>query len=85
MAREQRKVLIGRVVSNKMDKTVVVRVERHTRHPLYGKVIRHHKRYKAHDQENACGMGDLVRMIESRPISKEKRWVVTEILKRAEL
>jgi small subunit ribosomal protein S17 len=85
MAREQRKVLVGWVVSNKMDKTVVVRVERSTRHPLYGKVIRHHKRYKAHDEENTCGVGDLVRMIESRPISKEKRWVVTEVLKRAEL
>ena len=85
MAREQRKVLVGRVVSNKMEKTVVVRVERSTRHPLYGKVILHHKRYKAHDEENACGIGDLVRVIESRPISKEKRWVVTEILKRAEL
>jgi small subunit ribosomal protein S17 len=85
MARDQRKVLVGWVVSDKMDKTVVVRVERSTRHPLYGKVIRHHKRYKAHDEENTCGVGDLVRMIESRPISKEKRWVVAEVLKRAEL
>ena len=85
MAREQRKVLVGRVVSDKMDKTVVVQVERRTRHPLYGKVIRHRKRYKAHDEQNACRVGDLVRMIESRPLSKEKRWVVTEILKRAEL
>ncbi len=85
MAREQRKVLVGRVISDKMDKTVVVRVERLTRHPLYGKVIRHHKRYKVHDEENACRVGDLVRMIESQPISKEKRWVVTDILKRAEL
>ena len=85
MAREQRKVLVGRVVSNKMDKTVVIRVERRTRHPLYGKVIRHHKRYKAHDEENVCGVGDLVRVIESRPISKEKRWVVTDIVRRAEL
>jgi len=85
MAREQRKVLVGRVVSNKMDKTVVVRVERLTRHPLYGKVVRHHKRYKVHDEENACGVGDLVRVIESRPISKEKRWVVTDIVRRAKL
>ncbi len=85
MAREQRKVLVGRVVSNKMDKTVVVRVERRTRHPLYGKVIRHHKRYKAHDEGNTCGVGDLVRVIESRPISKDKRWVVTDILRRSEL
>ncbi len=85
MAREQRKVLVGRVISDKMDKTIVVRVERLTRHPLYGKVIRHHKRYKVHDEENACRVGDLIRMIESQPISKEKRWVVTDVLKRAEL
>lgn len=85
MAREQRRALVGRVVSDKMDKTVVVDVERITRHPLYGKVMRHHKRYKAHDEENTCRVGDLVRVIESRPISKDKRWVVTEILKRAEV
>jgi small subunit ribosomal protein S17 len=85
MAREQRRALVGRVVSDKMEKTVVVDVERITRHTLYGKVMRHHKRYKAHDEENACRVGDLVRVIESRPMSKEKRWVVTEILKRAEV
>jgi small subunit ribosomal protein S17 len=85
MAREQRRALVGRVVSDKMDKTVVVDVERITRHPLYGKVMRHHKRYKAHDEENTCRVGDLVRVIESRPLSKDKRWVVTEILKRAEI
>ncbi|PWH16333.1 MAG: 30S ribosomal protein S17 [Ardenticatenia bacterium] len=85
MVRERRKILIGRVVSNKMDKTVVVSVESLKRHPLYGKVIRRRKRYKAHDEHNACQVGDLVRMIESRPLSKEKRWVVTEILERASL
>jgi len=85
MAREQRRALVGRVVSDKMDKTVVVRVERLTRHPLYGKVIRHHKRYKAHDEENACKVGDLVRISESRPISREKRWMVTDILEHVEL
>lgn len=85
MVRERRKVLVGRVVSNKMDKTVVVSVESLKRHPLYGKVIRQRKRYKAHDENNACQVGDLVRMIESRPLSKEKRWVVTEILERAGL
>ena len=84
MVRERRKLLVGRVVSDRADKTVVVRVERLKRHPLYGKVIRHRKRYKAHDEDNACRVGDLVRIIESRPISKEKRWVVTEILTRAE-
>lgn len=72
------------MVSDKMDKTVVVRVERAKRHPLYGKVIRVYKKVKAHDPNNECRVGDLVRIIESRPISKEKRWVVMEILERAE-
>jgi small subunit ribosomal protein S17 len=85
MARERRKVLVGRVVSNKMDKTVVVSVETLKRHLLYGKVVRERKRFKAHDQENTCQVGDLVRMIESQPLSKEKRWVVTEVLERANL
>jgi small subunit ribosomal protein S17 len=85
MAREQRKVLVGRVLSDKMDKTVVVSVQSLKRHLLYGKVMRLRKRYKAHDQENACHVGDLVRVIESQPLSKEKRWVVTEILERAKL
>jgi small subunit ribosomal protein S17 len=66
-----------------MDKTVVVQVERKKRHRLYGKVLTMRKKYKAHDAENACQIGDLVSMIESRPLSKEKRWVVTEILERA--
>jgi len=82
--RERRKKLVGRVVSNKMDKTVVVRIERLKRHPLYGKTIRVFKKVKAHDPNNECREGDLVRIIESRPISKEKRWVVMEILERAE-
>ena len=82
--RERRKKLVGRVVSDKMDKTVVVRIERTKRHPLYGKVIRVYKKVKAHDPNNECRVGDLVRIIESRPISKEKRWVVMEILERAE-
>jgi small subunit ribosomal protein S17 len=85
MARELRKVLVGRVVSDKMDKTVVVRVERITRHRLYGKVIRHHRRYKAHDEGNACHTGDLVRIIETRPVSKEKCWMVTDILEHVEV
>lgn len=80
MAQEQRKVLTGSVVSNKMDKTVVVRVERSHRHPLYGKVVRTHKKVRAHDENNACQEGDLVRIIESRPFSKTKRWVVLETL-----
>ena len=81
--REQRRILVGRVLSNRMDKTVVVQVERRKRHRLYGKVIAMRKKYKAHDAENACQIGDLVKMVESRPLSREKRWVVTEILERA--
>ncbi len=78
--KERRKVMVGRVVSNKMDKTAVVAVETLKRHRLYGKVIRQRKKYKAHDAENRCQIGDLVRMVESRPLSREKRWVITEIL-----
>jgi small subunit ribosomal protein S17 len=81
--KEQKHVLIGRVLSNRMDKTVVVEVERKKRHPLYGKVIAMRKKYKAHDEENACEIGDIVEMIESRPMSREKRWLVTQILERA--
>ena len=83
MAQEQRKVLTGTVVSDKMDKTVVVRVERTHRHPLYGKVVRTHKKYHAHDEENACNEGDIVRIREARPMSKRKRWVVIEALESA--
>lgn len=81
--KEQKRMLIGRVLSNRMDKTVVVEVERRRRHRLYGKVIAMRKKYKAHDADNACGIGDLVEMVESRPLSREKRWVVTQILERA--
>jgi small subunit ribosomal protein S17 len=66
-----------------MDKTVVVQVERRRRHKLYGKVITTRTKFKAHDEENECQMGDLVRILESRPLSREKRWVVTEILETA--
>jgi small subunit ribosomal protein S17 len=81
--KEQRRVLVGRVLSNRMDKTVVVEVERRRRHRLYGKVIAMRKRYKAHDADNACEIGDLIEMVEARPMSREKRWVVTQILERA--
>lgn len=80
MAQEQKKLLTGTVVSNAMDKTVVVRVERTTRHPLYGKVIRTHKRYHAHDENNEYQVGDEVLIREARPMSKRKRWVVVETL-----
>jgi small subunit ribosomal protein S17 len=81
--KEQRRQLVGRVTSNKMDKTVVVIVERTMRHPLYGKVLRRIKKYKAHDENNECQVGDQVRIIESRPLSREKRWRVVEITERA--
>jgi len=81
--RERRKRLVGRVVSNKMDKTVVVKVERRQRHRLYGKVMKKSKRFKAHDAYNSCQVGDTVRIIESRPLSKEKRWIVEEIVERS--
>ncbi len=80
MARERKRVLTGVVVSNKMDKTVVVRVARTYRHPLYGKVVKVHKKYHAHDENNSCQEGDEVRILESRPLSKTKRWVVIENL-----
>ena len=74
--KEQRKRLTGTVISNKMDKTVVVAVTTTKRHPLYGKVIRVVKKYKAHDENNQYEVGDLVTIIESRPISRQKRWAV---------
>lgn len=82
--RENRRELIGTVTSDKMNKTVVVAVERLVRHALYGKVIRRVKKYKAHDENNAARVGDRVRIVESRPLSREKRWVVVEILERAQ-
>ena len=82
--RERRKQLVGRVTSNKMDKTVVIAVERTTRHPLYVKVLTRVKKYKAHDEQSECQIGDQVRIIESRPLSREKRWRVIEILEHAE-
>lgn len=83
MAREGRKTLVGRVLSNKMDKTIVVNVTRTRRHALYGKVVKLNKKFKAHDENNEAKIGDTVKIIESRPLSKEKRWVMTEILERA--
>ncbi len=80
MAQERRRVLTGTVVSNKMDKTVVVRVARSYRHPLYGKVVKVHKKYHAHDENNSCQEGDEVRILETRPLSKTKHWVVIENL-----
>jgi small subunit ribosomal protein S17 len=81
--RGYRKVREGLVVSDKMDKTVVVEVEDRVKHPKYGKVIRRTKKYTAHDGENACGVGDRVLLMETRPLSATKRWRVAEILEKA--
>jgi small subunit ribosomal protein S17 len=77
-----RKVRVGVVVSNKMDKTVVVKVSRHAEHPLYGKRIVKSKKYVAHDEENVCRIGDQIRIRETRPLSKTKRWELMEIVRR---
>lgn len=81
--REQRKRLIGVVTSDKMDKTIVVAVATTKRHPVYGKVMRRVKKYKAHDENNECRIGDRVQIIESRPISRHKRYMLTSILEHA--
>ncbi|MEL7567258.1 MAG: 30S ribosomal protein S17 [Dehalobacterium sp.] len=81
--RANRKTRIGHVVSDKMDKTVVVRVETKVRHPLYGRIIKQSKKFKAHDENNESHIGDKVRIMETRPLSKEKRWRVVEILDKA--
>ncbi len=77
---KKRKIRVGRVVSNKMDKTVVVTVETLRHHPLYKKTIRRAVKFKAHDEKNECRLGDTVKIIETRPLSKEKRWRVAEII-----
>ena len=81
--RERRRHLTGVVTSDKMDKTVVVSVERRYRHPLYKKVVKETKKYMAHDETNDCRIGDTVRIIEARPYSRHKRWAVEEIVERA--
>jgi len=81
--RGNRKVIQGIVTSNSMDKTIVVKVSRRLRHPLYGKFIKKSKNFKAHDEHNSCNVGDEVRIIESRPISKNKRWRLLETVKQA--
>lgn len=85
MEREvRRQTKLGRVVSNKMQKTVVVRVDYLKPHPLYRKIIRRSKKFHAHDEENSCQIGDMVRIEETRPLSRTKRWRVIEIVKRGE-
>jgi small subunit ribosomal protein S17 len=81
--RNLRKTRVGRVVSDKMDKTIVVAVENRVRHPLIGKIVKRTYKLKAHDEENSCGIGDTVRVMETRPISKDKRWRLVTILEKA--
>ena len=81
--RNMRKTAVGRVVSNKMDKTIVVAVEDSVKHPLYKKIIKRTVKLKAHDEKNECTIGDRVRVMETRPLSKEKRWRLVEIIEKA--
>ena len=81
--RNLRKTRTGKVVSNKMDKTIVVAVVDNVKHPLYGKIIKRTYKLKAHDEENTCKIGDRVRVMETRPLSKDKRWRLVEVIERA--
>lgn len=81
--RNLRKTRVGIVVSDKMDKTVVVAIKDNVKHPLYNKIIKNTVKMKAHDEENACGVGDRVLIMETRPLSKDKRWRVVEIIEKA--
>ena len=78
-----RKTRVGVVTSTKMDKTIVVAIEDHIKHPLYGKIVKRTYKLKAHDENNECGIGDTVRVMETRPLSKDKRWRLVEIMERA--
>ena len=81
--RGNRKTRTGVVVSDKMDKTIVVEVRTRVRHPLYGKIMNQTTKFKAHDENNECGIGDTVRIMETRPLSKDKRWRLVEIIEKA--
>ena len=83
MERNLRKTRVGKVVSNKMDKTIVVAIEDHVKHPLYGKIVKRTYKLKAHDEENTCNIGDTVKVMETRPLSKDKRWRLVEVVERA--
>ena len=82
MAEHKRKVLLGEVVSDRMNKTVTVLVGRRVRHPIYERVVRRSKKYHAHDEQNRCRVGDVVRIVETRPLSRTKRWRLQEIVRR---
>ena len=81
--RNLRKTRTGKVVSNKMDKTIVVGIENHVKHPLYGKIVKKTYKLKAHDENNECNIGDTVKVMETKPISKDKRWRLVEIVEKA--
>ena len=81
--RNLRKTRVGKVVSDKMDKTIVVAVEDHVKHPLYKKIVKSTYKLKAHDEKNECGIGDKVKVMETRPLSKDKRWRLVEIIEKA--
>ena len=81
--RNLRKTRIGKVVSDKMDKTITVAIEDHVKHPLYGKIVKKTVTFKAHDENNECGIGDTVKIMETRPLSKDKRWRLVEIVEKA--
>ena len=83
MDRNLRKTRVGKVISNKMDKTIVVAIENHVKHPLYNKVVKSTYKLKAHDENNDCNIGDTVKVMETRPLSKDKRWRLVEIVERA--
>lgn len=83
MSRGYRKTRIGEVVSDKMDKTIVVAIKTKVRHPLYGKMVNRTRKFKAHDENNECGIGDTVKIMETRPLSKDKRWRLVEIVEKA--
>ena len=83
MERNLRKTRTGKVVSDKMDKTIVVAIEDQVKHPLYGKIVKRTYKLKAHDEKNECGIGDTVRVMETRPLSKDKRWRLVEIIEKA--
>jgi small subunit ribosomal protein S17 len=81
--RARRKLRVGRVVSDRMDKTIVVSIERLVKHPTYGRYVRRRKKFKVHDEKNECRIGDVVRFMETRPMSKDKRWRFVEFVERA--
>ena len=83
MERNLRKTRVGKVVSDKMDNTIVVAVENHVKHPLYGKIVKRTYKLKAHDENNECGIGDTVKVMETRPLSKDKRWRLVSIIEKA--